>query len=91
MTETSTNDDSLRRWRRWCVFGWVVAGTVILARALRTEAALSREAQAMAAKQLLDMAATRLKLREAEHRTRPPRRIANPSTVVEIEQGVPTR
>ena len=100
MTNPPTKNDSLSRCRRWCVFGWVVAclmtvtavaGTAILASALRTEAALTREAQTMAAKHLLELAATRLKLRDAEQRACPPWRISNPSAAADIEQGVPAR
>jgi len=88
MTETSTNDDSLRRWRRWCVFGWVlacvmtvtaVAGTGILARALRTEAALTREAQTMAAQYLTDLAEAKLRLNVAEQR------------LTELDEAVPAQ
>jgi hypothetical protein len=68
-----------------------VTGTAILASALRTEAALTDEAQAAAARHLLELAAARLKLQEAEQRT------SNPSAAAEIKpatagrQGVPAR
>ncbi len=77
--------------RRQQVPALQLARRATLASALRIEGALTREAQAAAAKHLLELAAMRMRFREAEHRTCPPWRISNPSTLRDIEQGVPAR
>lgn len=77
MTKGDASEIRLRRWRRWCLFGWAVAAFMtvtavvaaeVLCGALRTESALTDEAQRLAQQHLLDLASTRLHLRTAEHR-----------------------